>query len=130
MAWMPEGAGAPPELGSTLNVGWRVTRCVFELHITNVTASRWTLEFATAQRYDFEVADAVGERLWRWSDDMMFAQALGRKVLAPGESRAVRRRGGGRPWGESWRRAGWCRRTIRSSCARWWSCRPSEADSL
>lgn len=81
------GAGAPAELGSSLNV-WVANDSVhFELHITNVTAEVMALEFATAQRYDFEVVDGGGRPVWRWSDDLMFAQVLGTEGLAPGESR-------------------------------------------
>ncbi|HSJ05271.1 MAG TPA: BsuPI-related putative proteinase inhibitor [Longimicrobiales bacterium] len=82
-----EGAGAPPELGSTMTAAVAGDSVHFELHITNVTGGPVSLEFTTAQRYDFEVADGEGVPVWRWSDDMMFAQALGTDVLAPGESR-------------------------------------------
>jgi hypothetical protein len=82
-----EGAGAPPELGSTMTATVAGDSVRFELHITNVTPEPISLEFATSQRYDFEVADSGGARLWRWSDAMMFAQALDADVLAPGESR-------------------------------------------
>jgi hypothetical protein len=81
------GAGAPDELGSTLNVWVAADSVHFELHITNVTGEVVELEFATAQRYDFEVVDAVGRPVWRWSDDLAFAQVLGTEGLAPGESR-------------------------------------------
>jgi hypothetical protein len=82
-----DGAGAPPELGSTMTAMVAGDSVRFELHITNVTSEPVSLEFASSQRYDFEVADGEGVRVWRWSDDMMFAQALGTDVLAPGESR-------------------------------------------
>jgi hypothetical protein len=80
------GAGSPAELGATLNVRVAADSVRLELHVTNVTAEVLRLEFATAQRYDFEVSVA-GARVWRWSDDMMFAQVLGQEVVLPGESR-------------------------------------------
>jgi hypothetical protein len=80
------GAGAPPELGATLNVGIQGDSAHIELHLTNTTTEVVALEFNTGQRYDMEVADAEGRLLWRWSDDMMFTQALGREVLLAGES--------------------------------------------
>jgi hypothetical protein len=60
------------------------------LHATNPTSRPLTLEFSTAQRYDFVVSDANGREVWRWSADQMFAQALGREVLAPGATRQYR----------------------------------------
>jgi hypothetical protein len=80
------GAGAPPELGATLNVGVQGDSAHIELHLTNTTLEPVTLEFNTGQRYDMEVADAEGRPLWRWSDDMMFTQAVGREIVLAGES--------------------------------------------
>jgi hypothetical protein len=80
------GAGAPPELGATLNVGVHGDTAHIELHLTNTTTDVVALEFNTGQRYDMEVADAEGRLLWRWSDDMMFTQALGREAVPAGES--------------------------------------------
>jgi hypothetical protein len=54
------------------------------LHVTNPTASAVTLEFRTGQRYDFTVRRADGTHVWRWSDDMMFTQALGEETVVPG----------------------------------------------
>lgn len=80
------GAGAPPELGSTLNVRVEGDTVQFELHITNVTAGVVELEFATAQRYDFELVDEAGRPVWRWSDGQVFAQVLGVEGVEAGES--------------------------------------------
>lgn len=84
------GAVSPPELGSTLNVRMTGDSVHFELHVTNVTQARLGLEFASAQRHDFEVLTAAGARVWRWSDEYMFAQVMGREEFAPGESRVFR----------------------------------------
>jgi hypothetical protein len=81
------GAGAPSELGAALNVRVEGDSVRLELHITNATGGPLTLEFGTAQRYDFEILGSGGEAVWRWSDDMMFAQVLGEEVLAAGETR-------------------------------------------
>jgi hypothetical protein len=80
------GAGGPPELGSTLNVRVEGDSARLELHVTNVMPSVVVLEFATSQRYDFDVSDGAGEVVWRWSDDMMFAQVVGQEALQPGGS--------------------------------------------
>jgi hypothetical protein len=79
--------GSPPELGSSLNVRVVADSVAFEIHVTNTTSSPIALEFATAQRYDFEVTQRDGDRVWRWSDGMMFAQALSQEELGPGETR-------------------------------------------
>jgi hypothetical protein len=80
------GAGSPPELGASLNVRVMDDSVRLEIHITNVASSPIVLEFATTQRYDFEVSDAGGERIWRWSSDQAFGEALGRESLSPGQS--------------------------------------------
>lgn len=59
----------------------------FVLHVTNSSAQPITLEFANAQRYDFEVEDASAGKLWRWSDGQMFAQMLGEEVIPAGSTR-------------------------------------------
>jgi hypothetical protein len=57
------------------------------LEIENRGADPVTLQFYTAQRYDFEIRDSDGEVVWRWSDTMGFPQVLGTEVLQPGASR-------------------------------------------
>jgi hypothetical protein len=78
---------SPRELGSTVNVRVDGDSVRFELHVTNVTREAVTLEFGSAQRYDFVVSDAEGRVLWQWSAERSFAQVVGREVLQPDESR-------------------------------------------
>ena len=78
--------GSPEELGSALNVTVAGDSVRLELHVTNATEAPLLLEFPTSQRYDFAVLEG-GAEVWRWSSDMMFAQALGTEELLPGESR-------------------------------------------
>jgi hypothetical protein len=87
---MEAGGESPPELASGLNVRVEADATRLELHVTNAADAPITLEFATAQRYDFEVLDGSGVVVWRWSDDLMFAQVLGEEVLASGETRSYR----------------------------------------
>jgi intracellular proteinase inhibitor BsuPI len=58
----------------------------FVLLVTNPTERPIQLEFGSAQRYDFEVRNAAGAEVWRWSADQMFAQVVGEEQLAPGAS--------------------------------------------
>lgn len=81
------GGVVPSELGATMNVRVEGDTVRLVLHVTNLTDDAVTLEFATAQRYDFEVSRVDGGVVWRWSDEMMFAQVEGRETLEPGESR-------------------------------------------
>ncbi|MFB6135766.1 MAG: BsuPI-related putative proteinase inhibitor [Halobacteriaceae archaeon] len=60
----------------------------FTYRVRNEGDEDATLTFSTGQRAEFEVYDG-DERVWRWSDDRMFAQLLGEEVLAPGESLTV-----------------------------------------
>jgi hypothetical protein len=79
--------------GDTLKVEVDLTeRCyalleplVMALTVTNVKGKNLTLTFPTAQRYDFIVRKGKLV-VWRWSEGMMFAQAIGRKTLKAGES--------------------------------------------
>jgi hypothetical protein len=52
------------------------------------------LHFSSGQRYDFEVLDASGAKVWRWSDRELFTQVLGEQSLRTGEELAYE---------ESWR---------------------------
>jgi hypothetical protein len=62
------------------------------LKLTNRSKQAIALEFSSSQRYDFEIADSSGTKVWQWSADRMFAQMLGTERLAPGESREYRER--------------------------------------
>ncbi len=68
-----------------VEVGAGVVR--FVLHLTNPTTQPLVLEFASAQRYDFEVRTPAGQTVWRWSTDQVFAQMLGQETIASGASR-------------------------------------------
>lgn len=57
------------------------------LEVTNTGPDPLALEFASARSHDFAVLDARGREVWRWSRGRLFAQALERVELAPGESR-------------------------------------------
>jgi hypothetical protein len=56
------------------------------LQVTNASERAVALRHRTGQAFDFEVA-REGRRLWRWSDDQAFTQALWTDSLAPGETR-------------------------------------------
>ena len=55
------------------------------LVLRNVSTAPVTLDFSSAQRYDFAIEDTRAP-MWRWSASQMFAQVLGEETLAPGDS--------------------------------------------
>ena len=84
---VPAGAGAPPELGSSMNVRVLGDTVQFELHITNSTDRPLSATFASAQRYEFVVSRANGEEVWRASAGMSFGQVVTTETLPAGESK-------------------------------------------
>lgn len=71
----------------TANLAVAVTDVVtFTFTVTNGATAPATIEFPTAQQYDFAVTNiATGGVVWRWSAGRLFAQMLGTRILAPGE---------------------------------------------
>jgi len=59
------------------------------LKIFNYTEEDITLHFNTSQRYDFIIEDEEGSKIWRWSQDMMFAMVLGEETLEPNNPEAT-----------------------------------------
>jgi hypothetical protein len=60
---------------------------VMTIEVTNKADRTITLTFPSAQRYDFIVKRGK-QTIWRWSDERMFAQVVGRHEIAPGETLA------------------------------------------
>ena len=54
-----------------------------QLVLENAGDETATLEFVSAQRYDFEIRNQADEMVWRWSDCMGFAQLLGEERVLP-----------------------------------------------
>jgi hypothetical protein len=80
------GQGAPADLSASLAAKVSGDTITFTLRVMNTTNGPVRIEFPTAQRYDFEVGTTVGERVWQWSADRGFGQALGSVTLRSGES--------------------------------------------
>jgi hypothetical protein len=57
------------------------------LAVKNTGAVSVTLEFPSAQQFDFVIRDAKGAEVKRWSEDRMFAQLRQEMTLKPGEQR-------------------------------------------
>lgn len=76
---------ASPLVGS-LEVAVAGDSALLTLHATNPGPEAVRLEFASAQRYDFEVWTLSGKRLWRWSEGRAFAQVVSEETLAAGST--------------------------------------------
>jgi hypothetical protein len=81
------GGGSAEPLVSTLSVEPTPDSVRLMLQVTNATGGPLTLEFRSGQSFDFSVSED-GRMLWRWSQEMMFTQALRSETLAAGETRA------------------------------------------
>ncbi|NIW35395.1 MAG: hypothetical protein GWN32_02195, partial [Gemmatimonadetes bacterium] len=58
--------------------------------VENASDGPVSLEFMTGQRYDFVIADAAGEAVWRWGAGRGFVQMLGEEQLQPGSTLTYR----------------------------------------
>lgn len=86
-AGSPDGAGgAADDVASSVEVKVGGDRVGLHLHVTNTGARAIEFTFPSSQRYDFVVRDEAGEEVWRWSEGMMFLQAISHATLAPGET--------------------------------------------
>lgn len=56
------------------------------LHVTNTAGRGLEFTFPTSQRHEFVVREEGGAEVWRWSEGMMFLQAITRATLGPGET--------------------------------------------
>ena len=79
-----ESGNAAALLPLSLQVEVQRERVHFVLHLSNPTANPVQLDFGDAQRFDFDVRDAGGAPVWRWSADRAFAQVVGQETVAPG----------------------------------------------
>jgi len=89
-AAVSDSVTGPPAVVSSFVVRVLADTVHFTFEVRNAGALPLELEFATAQRYDFEVRDPTGEVVWQWSADQMFSQALGRESVAAGDSLVYR----------------------------------------
>ncbi len=82
---MNEHSTAAP-LVSSLQVETLEDSVRFTYMVTNTSGSPIELTFPTGQSFDFVVLDN-GREVWRWSEDMMFTQAIRSETLRPDETR-------------------------------------------
>lgn len=94
MGGATSGQAETASLQATLEVsdGPEPHRVDFTLKVCNRSASTVERTFDDAQRYDFDVS-RDGELVWRWSDDQVFAQVVGRESWEPGKCKT---------WTETW----------------------------
>jgi len=56
------------------------------LIVENTGSESHELTFNSGQKYDFIIMDKNGREIWRWSDGLMFTQAIITETVEPGES--------------------------------------------
>ncbi|HUG40031.1 MAG TPA: BsuPI-related putative proteinase inhibitor [Longimicrobiales bacterium] len=74
------------DVAATVEVKVQGETARFLLHVTNTGSRALDFTFRSSQRFDFVVRDDAGSEVWRWSDGMMFLQALSEASLAPRET--------------------------------------------
>ena len=80
------GGAVSARLASSVEVDVSANTVRLVLHVTNPTNQPVTLEFSSAQKYDFAVVGTDGQEVWRWSRDMGFAAALTSQTIPAGGS--------------------------------------------
>jgi hypothetical protein len=63
-------------------------KLVMTLAVLNNTEDPVTIDHSSSQKFDFQILDAAGTELYRWSDDRMFTPALTTTEIAPGTEAA------------------------------------------
>lgn len=81
----PDSSIVSHSLAASLIVQVRAEDVRLVLQVSNATGSPILVTFPTQQRFDFAVT-RDGERLWAWSEDQVFAQAVTEDTLAPAET--------------------------------------------
>jgi hypothetical protein len=58
----------------------------FSLQVTNSGSKLAEVNFPSGLTHDFQVVDAAGREVWRWSRDRMFTQSLRNQQIPAGET--------------------------------------------
>mgnify|MGYP006198833743 CR=1 FL=1 len=79
-------AGMSDVLSATVEVKLQGETIRLLLHVTNTGEEAVDFTFPSSQRFEFEVRDGTGAEVWRWSEGIMFTQAITEATLGPGET--------------------------------------------
>ena len=77
------------KLVTSFDVAQKNDAVIFQLRVTNTSARRVELNFASGQAYDFIVVDSLGREVWRWGDGRIFTQSVQNKLLSKGEGLTI-----------------------------------------
>ena len=72
-----------PQLIMSFNVDVRGDSVGFSLLVSHGESEPVVLDFATGQRFDFQVFGPGGAPVWQWSSDRAFTQAMVADTLSP-----------------------------------------------
>ncbi len=82
----PQSSAEPDELAHSLIAQVEGPRVRLVFLVSNAASDPVALTFPTGQEFDFSVF-RNGRRLWSWSQDKMFTQAIHEVTLTSGETR-------------------------------------------
>ena len=71
------------QITEELTLQERHGRLLMELKVSNNSDAPYTISHRNGQVYDFLITDKNGKKIWQWSDDMAFTQALCTTTIAP-----------------------------------------------
>lgn len=81
-----QGGEEVSTLATSLKVDKEEDKLAFTLSLTNKGNETVTLEFPTGQLFDFIVVNEKSEVVYKYSEGMMFTQAIVQKNLGPNET--------------------------------------------
>ncbi|WP_418198919.1 BsuPI-related putative proteinase inhibitor [Alkalihalobacterium sp. APHAB7] len=81
-----QGGKEVSTLATSLKVDKEEDKLAFTLSLTNKGNETVTLEFPTGQLFDFIVVNEKSEVVYKYSEGMMFTQAIVQKNLGPNET--------------------------------------------
>ena len=71
------------QITEELTLQERHGRLLIELKVSNNGDAPYTVSHRNGQIYDFLITDKNGKKIWQWSEDMAFTQALCTTTIAP-----------------------------------------------
>ena len=71
------------QITEELTLQERHGRLLMELKVSNNGDVPYTISHRNGQVYDFLITDKNGKKIWQWSDDMAFTQALCTTTITP-----------------------------------------------
>jgi hypothetical protein len=81
-----KGSNDPVQLELSLNISQEEKQVMFDLSLKNEGEKPVELLFTSGQQFEISVVNESGERVYRYSDDKMFTQALQKMTIEAGKT--------------------------------------------